>query len=1131
MRFKTFRSQRYQWACRNTRVLPWSMWALLAVVPIWAALGKVFFAFWAGLLVLLLLWVFPLHWFSLRFRSLAWRISRSAGVVYRRMASRAAWLFLLFAGALLIRGWYGFGGWNWAKAYSEYSVAVLVSVLFLAVLFGMYRARRRIIIQPFLDFTVSGKDEGQGEAIASRLRTEMAAITGLYKVIDEMSSPGMKSVPEATVTVEDVGEVLKEAIGPDSKIQFRSLQIPLRAIVGPFAWLARGPRLTGSLHKDGDKLLLVAELQGGGLSGGWRVSSADTDDEGWDPDSPGWRQSVSVPSPDSCAVPNLTRQLAYRIVTDLVSLGSRRWRAVRQYTEGLRAYRDIRSTQRDDKLLQAERAFVRALGDDDKFGQCHYNLGVVYRDIGRFDSARAAFQRALQENPSSFAAAYAIAKEHFDRGRYEESVYWCDTAIRINADDARAWKLKGWAMRRREERKHGAPLLGENGAWPAIVEARDIAAALAWRTLCRRAAAQDPGGERTWIAAAATLNSGIGHALTGEPFRAKRRFRQSLGLAPDQPLLQFEVGKTWCQVGDWEQGRDHLSPLCWEELPPADQVALHLYRLSACDALRPAEAWTTADPELRSQQNRLLDLIVGLRDNRDSAERMSWLEDVEIVRNVQKELREQREGEGKDSFIDSVEIAWYLLAGMRRRGGEGAEACAARLAALDRSLEEQRSVGVVDPWALPGIGDHLSLAPEDAPAGRRENASARQRRLVGQAARGPLDLDWLRAQVKVRLAEERLNDEIVPVRRVLLAATTLPDLKEVIGYLERSGHELQVWKQGLYSLLAEAYLAVAAALGESTAERDNRPLLLNKAMKHAERAAAREPEGFRQRITLGRAHAALQDYMQAEHELTTSLQLRHTAQAAMALARVCSERGTCLAEEDTRKQDFGLARRTLDIALRMAEVGPEELNVQVHGRLHFLLGSVLGDPSTPISPVASRGSSSLRIESGSRCDNAAFHQKIARSMGYKPIESAVLLGWTYFEDGRYEQAGEMFREAFGTALSYLTPRCVLYGARGRHPAGRLPADAPGEEKPINELLARALLGRALACAGLGTQPTVSRLLGSRALKLIGRVESRALRRELRSQYRKHKARIERGGLPEAAGAPAWRAPAAAGVVH
>ncbi len=1095
MNFQTIRLLRYSCAYQITRVVPFAAWVLVA------AGGTVLFGFWPGVLAFLILWIFPLFWFSIWFRSLAWRASQSAIALYRHMHSRAAWLFLLFAVAGL--------SWEWELifgreiALAKPSVAVLLAGLLLAVLFAMYQARKRVVIQPFIDFTVANKEQGEGEAIASRLRGEMAAITELYKLINEMSAPHTKSVIDATVTVEDVGEVLKEAIGPDSKISVSGLQIPLRAVIGPFTWLARGPRLTGSLHKEGEELLLVAELHGGGLSGSWRVRSSNRDDDGWDPDLPGWRQTVSSSSLGSYAVPTLTRQLAYRIVTDLVNLGSRRWRAVRQYTDGLRAYRDTRSTRREDKLLQAERAFVRALSHDDQFGQCHHNLGIVYRDVGKLEAARTAFQRALQANPSSFEAAYALAKDHFDHGRFGDALHWCNAAIRIDAYDARAWKLKGWTMRRKEESRHGASLPIATGKWPAIVQTRDIAAALAWRTLCRRAAEPDWDGQKNWITAAATLNSGIGHCLAGERLRAWRRFRQMVRLARDQPVLRFEASKTWCQTGDWKQGKRQLELLCWEELVPADQAALHLYRLSADDVERQLEPWSQAGEKQRSEQRHLLDLVVALQDGQGAIDRMNWIEDVESIRNAQSELLKKRAEEGKDSFIDSVEVAWYLIAGLKRYESENAEACAARLAALDQKLKEQRKEILADLSYLPGLGDHLSLSREDAPTDRSESASDRQSRLLKQAARGLVDLDWFQAQVKVRLSQERLDEMIVPALRAQLAELARQDLHRAIDDLNRSGHELQVGKQGLYSLLAEAYLVMAANAGDSTAERTRRTSLLNLAMEYAEKAVSREPEGIRQRNALGRAHAAFEDYMQAEHELTTSLQFRHTASAAVSLAKVCWNRGSCLSDPESRRLDLGLTRRTLDTALRVAEVGQEELQVQVHGGIHFLLGRLYCDTSTPTAPVHSHGGSLIRIESGSNCDNAVYHQKIALSMGYKPIESRLLLGWTYFDNGKYRQAGEMFRHAVGKALSFFE-RPRLAGARGQHDEGRYPAHAPGEDRPINELLAEALLGQALVYAERDTHLRVAWLLNRRALRLLRHVERRDRRQELRSLYQECK---------------------------
>ncbi|HEX6864873.1 MAG TPA: hypothetical protein VF414_18725, partial [Thermoanaerobaculia bacterium] len=459
-----------------------------------------------------------------------------------------------------------------------------------------------------------------------------------------------------------------------------------------------------------------------------------------------------------------------------------------------------------------------------------------------------------------------------------------------------------------------------------------------------------------------------------------------------------------------------------------------------------------------------------------------------------------------DSFIESVEVAWYLLAGLRRREGEDHEACAARLAALDRRLEEQREEVLADLSCLPGLGDHLSLSQEDAPTNRCEHASARQLRLPEQAARCRLDLDWLLAQVKVRLAQERLDEEIIPARRALLAEPAARDLQRAIDILETTGHKLQVRKQGLYSLHAEACLAMAAHTGDGTAEQTARTALLHRAMEYAERAVSHEPEGFRQRAALGRAHAAFKDYMQAEHELTTSLQLKHTASAAVSLAQVCWDRGRCLEDKESRKLDLGLARRTLDTALRVAEVGPEEQQVQVHGGIHFLLGMLYSDPSTPTAPVASHGGSSTRIESGSNCDNAIYHLKIARSMGYKPIESHLVLGWTYFDHDHYQQAGEMFREAMEQAQWFLAQSSTA-GAHGEHAAGRYPAQAPGEDLPVDELLAEALLGQVLVFAERDTQMKLARPLSHRALLLLRHVENGARERKLRSLYQECRGRI------------------------
>jgi tetratricopeptide (TPR) repeat protein len=183
--------------------------------------------------------------------------------------------------------------------------------------------------------------------------------------------------------------------------------------------------------------MLVAQIEGGGLRGNWRVRTEDLEDPG--------RQE---PLPHAEEVARMTEQLAYRIFTELVSIGSRKWEAVRSYTEGLAAYRGTKLSQRDRdiKLFETERAFIQALAEDNKFSQCHYNLGVVYRDLRQLDSAAAAFRRALQEDPNNHDAYYALAENSWKQGnleqqkqaeRYEDAIRLCDQAVCLRAADTR----------------------------------------------------------------------------------------------------------------------------------------------------------------------------------------------------------------------------------------------------------------------------------------------------------------------------------------------------------------------------------------------------------------------------------------------------------------------------------------------------------------------------------------------------------------------------------------------------------------------------------------------------------------------------------------------------------------------
>ena len=94
--------------------------------------------------------------------------------------------------------------------------------------------------------------------------------------------------------------------------------------------------------------------------------------------------------------------------------GSKKWEAVKWFSEGLRAYRRTLTTDMDKKiyLREAERHFFEALRLDKTFARCSYNLGIVYRDREKPIKARAAFERAIEDNTVHPDAAYALSVIH-----------------------------------------------------------------------------------------------------------------------------------------------------------------------------------------------------------------------------------------------------------------------------------------------------------------------------------------------------------------------------------------------------------------------------------------------------------------------------------------------------------------------------------------------------------------------------------------------------------------------------------------------------------------------------------------------------------------------------------------------
>jgi tetratricopeptide (TPR) repeat protein len=412
-------------------------------------------------------------------------------------------------------------------------VQLFAGVVLLWLAYFAYRGRKRLVIGPFVGCTGDAALDSEVVAgVVPRLQNELASISDVFKIIDEAIPAEKSAILQVTPGVQDIGAILKDA----SAITFGVLKIPANLLVGLVGQLVSGPRLTGAVHKIDDAFLLTAEISGGGFSGSWKI----------DTKAPGQTRL-----PPRAAIHELVVELAFRIATDLVLSGSPRWRAIRAFTEGLRAYRKTQRRERHKvaMLREAERHFIQALDEDQQFTQCHFNLGVVYRQLGEVKSAQSAFRRALRENPDHLDACYALAEALATDKQYARALWFCEAAIAINPHDARVWDLMSYAERYAEQERQGIELAlqGDDPAWNSVRSASEIAVALAWRALCWRALAGPSAALKrdSLTALTCTRNLAVVAARSARLPKSLQLFQQAAWLAPRDPVLQVYEGRTF----------------------------------------------------------------------------------------------------------------------------------------------------------------------------------------------------------------------------------------------------------------------------------------------------------------------------------------------------------------------------------------------------------------------------------------------------------------------------------------------------------------------------------------------------------------------------------------------------------
>lgn len=532
----------------------------------------------------------------------AWLFACSGiGVVRRWIEPRTATLVILLAPAALF------------TIQSQVELAVGALGLWVVLLLAIARraARDRLIVG---DFTWYAEDQAEAEnakgvppvRLGNLLLVELSRLSDLFKVVGDRRavSSGLANqrALDATLSVDDLVENLQGTFTAETKANIGPLTLPVAPFVTLFGRLVQAPRLTGNLHRDGDVLILTAQLSRDGMS--WRVQRpepedpTDEEDDLPDEDDDLIDGAMSSEEDVEIVISNMVEELALRVYTDLALGRAVRWQASSCFVEGLKSFRSCLRTPKERKfhLKRAEQQFLSALAEDEDFPLVYYNLGVVYTELHglavtggrtieaetRLSAAEASFGRAIEKDPTRREAYFAFAQTQFRYSHWDSAIELCEyIADNIGRDTVgRAKTLDLWArslMKRYEE--HGRP----EDYRDAVAKARD-ASRLALRALAssRRRSVPAPRGEESPESRCAELASAClltfsdiysrqmppadELASWGRQRVTQERIRRNAGalaeLAPvnqGRAEVRFDFGRRLLDLGHLEEAEEELA--------------------------------------------------------------------------------------------------------------------------------------------------------------------------------------------------------------------------------------------------------------------------------------------------------------------------------------------------------------------------------------------------------------------------------------------------------------------------------------------------------------------------------------------------------------------------------------------
>lgn len=293
----------------------------------------------------------------------------------------------------------------------------------------------------------SPKAEPLGSNLADLLAAKLQRIGEIYRSVDEKrpveSACGAGEPIDAAIKADQLEDV---TLSSSSEFKLGPLSIPASSISALISHILRGPKITISLYRrehsgQSDNMENAADSNSGKESGKLILTATMTAEKG------SYRWIVDSPDPLDAenrsierTVEDMVVEMSHRIFATIQSERSGPaipWKAMYKFNEGMRAYRDCLSTTKNRKyfLNLAEKEFIGALEEHNSFGLAYYNLGVVYLALNQPDSAEACFLKAIEMEPDSWEAYYALGVAIFRRTKgFEGSFEILDVCMK-NKDE------------------------------------------------------------------------------------------------------------------------------------------------------------------------------------------------------------------------------------------------------------------------------------------------------------------------------------------------------------------------------------------------------------------------------------------------------------------------------------------------------------------------------------------------------------------------------------------------------------------------------------------------------------------------------------------------------------------------